>query len=213
MVNMLFNKIIDENDKCVFYFYLKTGGTLRLTQYFFVRGVSESWTWMSNWITTVLCPLTCELKKQAICSWCSVLCLQGTGCLPSTPSFMEGKMADTSGYCSVAILQSFRQRLEGLIKSLTLKRLNSAIWRVSFVSLMLAPDCPCKDAPFTLFPLATFEVGVIDRHDLLGGPAAFDDCLLHCRVWSLFSFWSVSGFSFCFSSPQSFSHGFYGDIV
>ena len=147
MVNMLFNKIIVENDKCVFYFYLKTGGTLRPTQYFFVRGVSESWTWISNWTTIVLCPLTCELKRHAICSWCSVSCLQGTGCLPSTPSFTEGKMADTSGYCSVA----------GLIKSLPLKRLNSVIWRVSFVSLMLAPACPCKDAPFALFPLAALK--------------------------------------------------------
>ena len=27
MVNMLFNKVLGENEKCVFYFYLKTKGT------------------------------------------------------------------------------------------------------------------------------------------------------------------------------------------
>ena len=57
-------------------------------------------------------------------------------------------MVDASGYYSVAVLQSFRQRLEGLIKSLTSMRLDSAIWRVSFVFLILAPDCPCKDSPW-----------------------------------------------------------------
>ena len=32
MVNMLFNKVLDENEKCVFYFYLKTKGTFLPTQ-------------------------------------------------------------------------------------------------------------------------------------------------------------------------------------
>lgn len=72
-------------------------------------------------------------------------------------------MVDPSGQYSVAILQSFRKRLE---KSLTL---DSATWGVSFDFLILAPDCLCEDPPFTLFPLATFEVGVEERHDLLWG--------------------------------------------
>ena len=44
MVNMLFNKILGENEKSVFYFYLKTGGMFRPTEYFFVYGASKSWT-------------------------------------------------------------------------------------------------------------------------------------------------------------------------
>ena len=32
MVNTLFNKVLDESEKCVFYFYLKTEGTLYPTQ-------------------------------------------------------------------------------------------------------------------------------------------------------------------------------------
>ena len=32
-VNMLFNKALDANEKCVFYFYLKTKGTFWPTQY------------------------------------------------------------------------------------------------------------------------------------------------------------------------------------
>ena len=35
MVNTLFNKILGENEKLVFYLYLKTEGTFWSTQYYF----------------------------------------------------------------------------------------------------------------------------------------------------------------------------------
>ena len=36
MANTLFNKVLGENEKCVFYFYLKTKGTFWLTQYLYL---------------------------------------------------------------------------------------------------------------------------------------------------------------------------------
>ena len=177
--------------KSVFYFYLKTGGMFRPTQYYFVRGVSKSWTWMSKWTTTILCPVTCELKRQAICPWCNALCLQRTGCVPSTPSFMKGKMVNASGYYSVAVLQSFRQKLEGLI--------NPSPW---WGSILQSGESPLSFWSWLLIALVRTPLG-----HLWGG--------CYRETWSSLTDQndlSVASL-FVFSSPQSFSHGFYGDRV
>ena len=38
MVNTLFNKVLGENEQCVFYFYIKTEGTFWPTQYIDING-------------------------------------------------------------------------------------------------------------------------------------------------------------------------------
>ena len=41
MMTMLFNKILGENEKCVFYFYLKAKGTFWPTQYYTIENKQE----------------------------------------------------------------------------------------------------------------------------------------------------------------------------
>ena len=45
MVNTLFNKVLGENEKCVFYFYLKAEGTFWSTQY----DPRETWKVFVHW--------------------------------------------------------------------------------------------------------------------------------------------------------------------
>ena len=52
MVNMFFNKVLGENEKCVFYFYFKTEGTFWPTQYIFASFVIDKGTigvWIYLW--------------------------------------------------------------------------------------------------------------------------------------------------------------------
>ena len=45
LVNMLFNKVVGKNEKCVFYFYLKTEETFWPSQYFCIPRINLTWSW------------------------------------------------------------------------------------------------------------------------------------------------------------------------